>query len=472
MNEMKSPFSQSAVSENRHYHFYTAATIIFAAAVLTAAAPTAFGAISWDAEAGSPWWFDPVNWNTNGNINNALPPSNGVTPPAMSDAQINIGTGIWDAGEGVVYDPTHDPFFAAAPTLQYPTGSVLLPARDYGPETIYRLSISRNTTSPNVLTIKSGDLAIESMLVVGRSSGMDGTTTSGKLVQTGGKLSVPTGTLDIAGSDAVNAGVANGLYDYRGGTLDVSALGGIGLRLSTGTTTLNVMTGEPFGAGGVARFVVHNPASGGYIRTFSMNVASFAGIADGVTTIRDPNGTTTGVGIAEFHFENGNTRPIQIAQNLSLNNGLDSTTLGTRSSRLELKLDSAPAVNGSGVPQNLGLFDVDFDPNDFFSGSITGTGSLGKTFNSGDNSINYAEGASVSAQFGSKVYNWAISYKGNITWADVNNSVVSGVTGPGTGTDVVLIGQSSFNVPEPRSVALLLISVVGLACFPKRSRSG
>src|SRR5262245_38401097 len=108
------------------------------------ASPMVQAAIVWDGEAGTQWWFNPVNWNTMSNVNNALPPSDGGATPAPIDAQINVAT----TGEGVVYDPTNDPFFAAASSLTYPTGSGLVSAigRDYGPQTLYRLYIGRNST--------------------------------------------------------------------------------------------------------------------------------------------------------------------------------------------------------------------------------------------------------------------------------------------------------------------------------------
>src|SRR5690242_2771105 len=101
-------------------------------------AEPARAAISWDAEAATQWWFNPVNWNANSNANNLLPPTN---PVSSGDVQINIGSGAWNAsGEGVVYDPVNDPFFEDADTFPFPTGSPLTTTagvmRDYGPETL------------------------------------------------------------------------------------------------------------------------------------------------------------------------------------------------------------------------------------------------------------------------------------------------------------------------------------------------
>jgi hypothetical protein len=176
-----------------------------------------------------------------------------------------------------------------------------------------------------------------------------------------------------------------------------------------------------------------------------MTFNSFAGVADNVVDQSDPNGVTTGVAIAEFHYENGGTRPIQVDGNLSLNNGSDTTAtgLGTRSARLDLRLDAAPTV-AAGIPQNLGLFDVDASSTDALAGTITGSGSLKQTFSSADGSVNYPEGATVSAVFGSNTYNWTISYHGKINWTDQINSVVGSVAAgtAGSDVDVVLLGAS------------------------------
>jgi hypothetical protein len=401
----------------------------------------------WDGEAGTQWWFNPVNWNTNSNVNNALPPSNGTPPVTFTDAQINQGTGSLPGGEGVVYDPVNDPFFAAASSLTYPTGSTLTTtslARDYGPQTLYRFYLSRNTTNSNTLTIKSGDLAIESTTIIGRS-GSTGTGAGqqnlGQVIQTGGIVRFPLIGVDIGQRET--SGWGNGIWDYRGGTLEIAEEtgGNTALRLSHGSTT----TGN--GAGGQGRFIMHNPASGGHVLALNVQSASYAGSnVDPAFDALDPDGVTTGVASWEFHFENGKTRPLQVINNLSLNNGLDSSTGGTRSSRLDLRLDAAPSLTGI-VPQNLGLFDVDSDNNG--TGVVQGTGALGGTLSNADGTINFPEGATVSAVFGSTKYNWTISYSGNITWTDQANSVVSAITGTTTGKDVVLIGLSSEAITPP-----------------------
>ena len=396
-------------------------------------------ATAWDGGGNSNWWFDPVNWSRDDNCPDTmaicyLPPAqDNAGSPVNTDAQINGGTGAWDlTGEGVVYDPDNDPFFPAASSFRYPTGSGLLTGsilqRDYGPQTLYRLYISRNTTNSNTLTIKSGDLAIESTTIIGRS-GSTGTGAGeqnlGRVVQTGGIVRFPLIGVDLGQRES--SGWGNGTWDYRGGTLEVSEEGTGALRLSHGSTTN--------GPGGAGRFIVHNPDSGGHVLAWNVMTASYAGNGtDGVFDALDPDGTTTGVATFEYHFENGNTRPFQVQNNLSINNGFDPTTGGTRSSRLELVLDEAPDAAGD-VPQDLGLFAID--------GIIQGTGDLGGTFSSDDGTTNYGEGAMVSAVFGSTKYNWTISYSGNISWSDQDNSVVASITGATTGNDVVLIGLST-----------------------------
>ena len=404
-------------------------------------APSVIAAINWDAEAGTQWWFDPVNWDRNSNANMALPPGDSTT--GATDTQINIGYGL--GAEGVVYDPTNDPNFP-------PPGSITFPPT-FGPQLIRELYISRasSTTNPaanNLLTIK-GDLEFRGTVVIGRSSGIDGTFTNGRVNQLSGFVNAPLTEFTIAGPDTSRAGYGNGIYDYRGGKFDIGSIGGAGLRLSHGSNSTNGVTGQPTGASGVGRFIVRNPNSGGYVRAFDVAVASYAGVSDAVTTNADPNGVTRGVGIFEFHYENGRTRPFQVPHNISLNNGFDAATGGTRSSRLDLVLNQAPCTGTACVPNDIGLFDVDFGG--IFSGSIQGTGDLnGDTFNdqvfsSADASINYFQGTMVSATFGSVKYNWTISYTGDITWTDADNSVVNTISGTG-GTDIVLIGHSSESV--------------------------
>jgi hypothetical protein len=153
-------------------------------------------------------------------------------------------------------------------------------------------------------------------------------------------------------------------------------------------------------------------------------------------------------------------------QNLSINNGLDNTPqapfpASTRSSRLSLVLDAAPTVDGNGVPQTLGLIDVNHQG--IIGGSIMGTGDLDgdgtfnndRVFSSADGSKNYYPRGDwsrfpslqesdflVEAIYAGIVYRWEVSYTGNITWTDPNSGTLASVSDTG-GVDVVLKGVSS-----------------------------
>ncbi len=422
-------------------------TFILATA-MSVAASSAQASISWDGEANSNWWFNPTNWNSTGSPNNLLPPN--PQPVATSgDAQISIGTsGAWNVtGEGVVYDPDHDPWFngpsGIAANLVYQTSpaSALMSStlmRNYGPQTLYRLYIARNTTTANLLTIKSGDLAIESTTIIGRSGSTASALNLGKVVQTGGLVRLPLTGLDLAQRET--SGWGNGTWDYQGGTLEVSQESTQNLRLSAGSAGTMASPGP--GAGGYGRMIIRNPTTGGHVRTYNAQISSYSGNSnDPAFDALDPDGITTGVGIVEFHFQNGNTRPMQVINNLSINNGLEASTGGTRSSRLSLVLDEAPSAPG-GIPQSLALFDVDSDGSG--AGNIQGTGSLGGTFSSADGLTNYPAGAVVSAIFGATKYNWSIRYSGNITWAvgQQNDSVIESISATG-GRDIVLEGLST-----------------------------
>jgi hypothetical protein len=413
--------------------------------LLMASASASFAATSWDSQelgeinmmpdqplgSGTQWWFDFANWSP-GEPGEAaphlLPPTNNGT--SATDTQINAGTSTLPGGEGVVYDPTIDPNF---PLIAQNEADYPFPT-DFGPQVINQLYMSRNTTNHNLLTIK-GDLTISANGVIGRS-GSTGTSpemqNEGRINQLSGAVSVPNNVLDLGNREA--SGWGNGVYDYRGGTLEVGAVGGNGLRLAAGGSA---------GTGGVGKFIVHNPSTSGFVRANIFNVAANAG-QEGNPDI-SANGVTNGVGIVEFHFANGGTRPIQVTRELDINNG--AVTAGTRSARLDLKLDEAPMVIDD-KPLNLGLFDVDCFDDDFFTGFIAGDGDLGDFF-SDANAVNpldpsalFDEGATVSASFGSTKYNWSISYTGNITWADQDASSIASIEGPGTGVDIVLIGLS------------------------------
>jgi len=385
------------------------------------------------------WWFDPLNWSgTNpGATTSYLPPTKdgtNVTPTVIS-----ANTSTLPGGQGVVYDPSpSDPNFANAgsPTFTFPAG--------YGPQIIDALYIARNTTEHPILTIK-GDLNVKTTgMIVGRSGSTAANQNLGTVVQLAGNVLVGSTQLDIGQREA--SGWGNGVYDYRGGTLDV--YGGNtnhGIRLSSGSSTN--------GTGGIGRFIMHNPVGNGKVRTYDMRVASDRTNGDGISR---------GVGVVEFHYENGNTRPIQVMTNLSLNNGLDSMpSPSTRSSRLSFILDAAPTVDINGVPQTLGLIDVNHGG--LLGGVINGAGDLDgdanfgndQVFSSADGTKNYYPRSAwsrfptktesdflVEAIYSGTVYRWEVSYTGDISWSDADSGLVGNVSDTG-GADVVLKGVSS-----------------------------
>lgn len=200
------------------------------ATALLAATTNVIAATNFDGGGSSNWWFDPDNWSKGPYLPPAQLASDGVTIEA-TDVQINDGSGAWDmTGEGVVYDPANDPFFAAAASNTYPTGSPIAAfiGSDYGPQHIYRLYISRNTTNQNQLTIKSGDLAIASTTIIGRSGSTTAVQNEGRVNQLGGRLRLPNTNLDIGETESNAWG--NGAYNYQGGTLEVALEGGTGVR--------------------------------------------------------------------------------------------------------------------------------------------------------------------------------------------------------------------------------------------------
>jgi hypothetical protein len=392
---------------------------------------TAQAAISFDGEAATPWWFDPVNWEDDmaATPNVDLPGT--IVDAARNDVLLNDGF-------AVTYDPGTDPDYP-------PTGVTFAPG--YAADYIPKLYISRDSPTTNVLTI-NGDLAVEGLTAVGRSSGTDGMTAVGQIIQTGGLFRTVFANLDLGAADTSNAGLGSGIYDYRGGSLFVGSDSGT-LRLSSGSNTVNEVTAEVTGASGPGKVIVHNPDSPGFIRASAMEIASFSGSNTAPAT-RNPDGINRGVGIVEFHYENGGVRPIQVAGNLSINNGLVADGQArSRSSRLELVLDEAPTLVDDVKPIDLGLFSIDYTTTDFVVGILNGTGDLDgdgvfnndRVFSNADASIAYRQEDVVSAIFGSTKYNWTISYTGNIEWADADTSAITSIAGTG-GNDIVLLGLS------------------------------
>lgn len=453
-------------------------------ALLVVGSPAAVrAATTWDSQAlgvvnmvpdqplgnGTPWWFDPVNWSPTEPgeaLPHFLPPTDDGT--SLDEANIINSAGLPNGA--VIYDPSsNDPNFANAGNLTYPTG--------YGPQTIWRLFMCNNPAGdPNPTDAKliiRGDLTASNAVgtdtrwQIGRTSGTVGTVVTGTIIQEKGVVKNNFGDVDLGSiQTSISQTYGNGTYDYRSGTFEQGMTSGR-LRLQAGGSTAT---------GGVGTFIVHNPGTdtmnggGGYVRVNEVLVASHGG-QNGI----EPNGTTTGVGIIEFHYKNGGTRAMQIVSNLTLNNGSDADGAGIRSSRLRLVLDEAPSVDMNGVPQDLGLFDVDSDGNG--TGNIigpgVGPGGFGLTFSNADAANPLAPSAVydnlvdtttvagadniVTAMFGSSTYRWRLHYNGDIRWAaggGADNSVLDltygggdGINGPGTGRDIVLIGLDSVIVP-------------------------
>jgi hypothetical protein len=448
--------------------------------VLLAVVP-AQAAVNWDAGwDGTPedttythWWYETVGWTEDGA--QRVPPVavTGTGTPedpyvysasSSSDALIN-GSGPWDQGEGVVYDPANDPSFASTSAMAYWS----LPAvQPYTPQTIWRLYIARYPaaapgTADTKLTIK-GDMTTSTGPVaaplgdtrwqIGRSSGTQGVPATGIIVQEGGTVINGYGDVDLGSSDTSPGSgyFGNGTYDYRSGTFEQ------GLLDESATRRFRLAAGGSTAAGGIGELIMHNPDTAGHFRVKEMLVASYGGGGS-----YNPDGMVRGVGIAEFHYDNAGTRPVQVNDNLTIANGQNTT--GTqltawRSSRLRLVLDEAPTVDVNGVPINLGLFDVDSDGNEV--GVIMGPGgtasSLGVTF-SDANAIDadsdplashnaayvYDEGDIVTAMFGASTYRWNIHYTGDIAWTDRDAGTLSAVTWDeeNPGRDIVLIGLDS-----------------------------
>ena len=430
--------------------------VLLVLTIPVAQAATAFDGNPDDMGAiqGDQWWFNFLNWSAGAGTDGTSDPPNFLPPaqdtgsgtPTTADAQINEG--LFLNAEGVVYDPDNDPWFNNAVYMSqfsYPTGS---PATayvgDYGPQNLYRLYIARNTTNTNLLTIKSGNMSIADTTVIGRSGSTVSEANLGRVNQLGGSVRLPLTNLDMGNREA--SGWGNGTWDYEGGTLNVASDGGVGIRLASGGSA---------GAGGMGTFIMGNPGngSGGYVRTYDFLVASHSGTNDGIQDDKDPDGVTRGVGIVEFHYNHGGTRPIQVQHNLTINNGqsdVEGDESRIRSSRLTLMLDEPPVVDMSGVPNNLGLFDV--DSGGVNGGVINGTGdidgngtpnqSTDQVFSNIDNTGIYSQGSIVEAMFGASTYRWTISYTGDIAWNDLDTSDVASISGTG-GTDVVLVGLDS-----------------------------
>ena len=371
--------------------------------------------------------------------------------------------------------------------LQFTAGRIYVGGTTGGVVPFQVGGIDQQTVQSGTLDIRSGTLVMTSDLQLGRGGAkINGGGVTGKLIINGGSLLLnnPTNFLNLV-LGPVNpnvagqpASVGRGIIEYHKGVLrlappqSVDSYGNV-----TAGGILNVAsaysaapdTADGYVGATESKIVMYNDGPG----YFRVNNLQFAG----------GNATAAAVGItgpvmatAEFHFNNGGVRPIQVANNLTLNNGtvVDTTTdpngvtVASRRSRLNLLLDTIPTVT-AGVPQNLGLIDVDSginpilddmgNPTALFDSNGNGTGAVnaGGTFYKTDNVTQLTDGATVSAIYGDTQYNWKIHYNGKIIWGssaagatvtDYNNSTIFKVdwqdTPPdGTYKDVVLTGDSS-----------------------------
>jgi hypothetical protein len=370
-----------------------------AAAALLASATVTPAAVTWDGEAGSSWWYNPVNWNANSNDNNTLP--NTGTQANMA-TELNAG---WDfLGDGVVFDPANDPSTGGPPAVPdpYPTAAFYL---------------GNTGTNDNKFTVKSGTFNVatggtNANIILSRNT----TNRVGHMVQLGGNvlLTVTSGRLSVA-----NAVGSTGIYEYHGGIFEANlgaAAGTNGVRLGGDNTS----SGQ-----GNAWFLVHNDGAAGRIKAANFLISSSAGGTTGTVEYHLGNQTTSG---------NFGVRPIQVVNNLSFRNS------ATQSARLNLALDEAP-ITTVGVPQNLGLFHLD-DVTGNRTGA-TGSDPATQIFKDPTGTIDYSPGATVRSAFGTTYYDWTIQYNGEIIFSDVNTSQISSVVWNQNNNDVVLLGSGS-----------------------------
>jgi hypothetical protein len=385
----------------------------------------AFAATSWDGESATGWWFDPVNWNMNGAAE--VPPFFAPhTNNGTSATDTNIHNGFDHEAQGVVFDPDNDPFFASLTDADFDhaTEDNALFDRD----TIHRLFITGTAaTTDNRFTLKSGTLDVINRGVdrtgsaghvqIGRGGATPGL--KGTMVQTGGSFLVRDDNLDI-GNFETSSGT--GIYEYHGGTLEVGleTASSKGLRLGNGGSS---------SPGALSGYIgVHNNGEAGHIRAWNFVAGAFINTSG--------SAISNTVSTVEFFADQNGTRPIQVTNSLSINHQDDTAVSGSsRSAVLDLSLDAAPTLLGGGVPISMGLFDV--------GNAITGQSGVFYSDSVANGGVAYSEGDLVTATIGSSIYRWTISYTGNINWSDFDNSVVSSIDGPGTGTDIVLIGHNS-----------------------------
>jgi hypothetical protein len=386
-------------------------------------------------------WFNTSNWqNITTSTTGTLPESGAYTAAAII---LNANNASMPA-TGLLFDPANqigNANYVARVELSNNSGSFYIASANNAGNSL--------NSAPNKLTVNSGTLEMYS-LTIGRDY-------SAQLTQNAGLLKIDN-TMKVGGANSAGDGLTtingSGTYEYHGGTLVVMNGVQVGAQNNAGGIAPTSLTTPEEG-----KFVVYNNEASGAILV--NNGFSFA-------TNTNNAGTT---GIVEFHYDDGNVRPIQVnALNttnakLSLNNATDAGGgTGNTLSELNLVLDQQP-VGALAIayfnypfgpfydvvqPQNLGLF---------AENTIAGTATFPKIFYATDGVTGYTQGATISAAYGGITYSWTISYSGLITFSNTATSAYDSTTGISAtgGNDVVLIGQQQFFaiVPEPSSAVLL-----------------
>jgi len=253
-----------------------------------------------------------VNWS-----NNQLP----NTGTQLFQATEKSTMGGDAAGQGVVFDPTHDPNFTG-------TGNSL------DPYVIYNLYLGNSGTTPNKLSIKSGTLNISidpggttgnGNIILGRSTAFTAT-----IVQLAGNVQF-TKQCGEDGFRLRNVAGSTGVYEYHGGNLEV-ATG------AAASSTIGIRIGRRCKARGRWEW--------------KSSLSTTTVLSAHIQTSRlscKPSQRRPPQAPSNFHY--GKWRacvPIQVEGQFSLRNS------ATQSSRLALILNQAPTVDANGIPQSLG----------------------------------------------------------------------------------------------------------------------
>lgn len=391
-------------------------------------------AINWDGGGGNSWWFNAPNWSAASGLDQ-LPPSRG----GATDTNINQAV-------TVEYDPTNDPNFVNANSYPYPSG--------FGPQKIWRMYLSSSVATTATLNVR-GNLT-GSDQGAGTAQWIIGRTGTGIVNQYSGIVIQESNNIDLGSSQSLTGSGTpdrRGVWNYIGGTLESGLLNAGdnttgGMRLGAAT-----LAGAPDTTDGVLS--ISNTGANGHIRLKNLLVSSGSG----------NNGST---GTLEFRYgqnpnqnNDGGVRAIQVLRSVVFNN----STANSQSSRLNVVLDANPdgEYGSSGfVPENIGLIDVGYD-------GLFSTAARTGTLYDLAGTTEYAEGSIISATGpDGYIYRWTLSYTGLITWADAGNSVLGSVTGPGTGTDIVLIGLNSTRPAVPEPAAMGLIPLAGFLAGRRR----